>query len=299
MKKALITGYIGIALIAGTYSYIFGETRHKSFIYNFGHGITWPVSMFGSTPEIDGDNPNAFNASYEDVFRSSTKYGLSQGVEISTKSLQFYLYAKGNTSVTQADYDALLSDQSRGADVMLAAVAAVNSNPEIQKQFMEYLDGMSAADIFDEREDIEEDIANLLKDRPIAAVSTQILPEETLEPSELTADEVVAAAAKEAKAISDSDLAARSAEIPLFVDCVTPSSKAERIICSDSPLSSAESEVKGAYFDAQACTDDTTLLNTEQLAWNRDTRDACVDKACLHDAYDKRIQKLKSAGCRQ
>jgi uncharacterized protein YecT (DUF1311 family) len=257
--------------------------------------------MFSSTPEIDGDSPNAFNASYEDVFRSSTKYGLSQGVEISTKLIQFYLYAKGNTSVTQADYDALLSDQSRGADVMLAAVTAVNSNPEIQKQFMEYLDGMSAADIFDEREDIEEDIADLLKDRPITASSAQVLPEEPHAaegPTDASfivpASEQTAIAAPE-PAVAVSSLEAAEAmqqpTIPPSFDCTGAVARVEQMICSNDRLSDLDNRMAVAYAESRRKFGEVPELIASQREWVAQ-RNACTDAMCVENAYDTRLTKL-------
>lgn len=168
MKKALVAGYIGIALMAGTYSYFLGETRHRNFAYNLGRGLAWPVVMFSDTPEVDGDSPDTFNVSYMEVLRSGAENGLGQGVEISTKLAQFYAYAKHNEAVTQADYEALLGDHARGTDVMLAAIAAIQANPDVQEEYMDYLDGMSAADLFDEQEDLQEEITDLLEDRPAA-----------------------------------------------------------------------------------------------------------------------------------
>lgn len=51
LKNKLIFGYIIIAFIFAFYTWIFGDTAHKSFAYNFGGGLVWIIKIF---PELGG-----------------------------------------------------------------------------------------------------------------------------------------------------------------------------------------------------------------------------------------------------
>lgn len=45
MKNYLITGYIVIALICSVYFKVFGATSDRSYPYNLGRALMWPISV--------------------------------------------------------------------------------------------------------------------------------------------------------------------------------------------------------------------------------------------------------------
>lgn len=51
LKNKLIFGYIIVAFLFAFYTWIFGDTAHKSFFYNLGGGLVWIVKIF---PELGG-----------------------------------------------------------------------------------------------------------------------------------------------------------------------------------------------------------------------------------------------------
>lgn len=46
LKQKLIISYIGFGFIFAIYSWMFGDTAHKSFMFNLGQGLVWPAVMF-------------------------------------------------------------------------------------------------------------------------------------------------------------------------------------------------------------------------------------------------------------
>lgn len=48
MKKILIGGYAGIALLFAIYGTLFGAHSHQGFANNLGRAIVWPAILFPS-----------------------------------------------------------------------------------------------------------------------------------------------------------------------------------------------------------------------------------------------------------
>lgn len=46
LKHKLIVAYVFIGIVYGLYSWLFGDTAHRSLAYNFGYGFAWPFVMF-------------------------------------------------------------------------------------------------------------------------------------------------------------------------------------------------------------------------------------------------------------
>ena len=45
-KQKIISAYLFISLLFAIYGWLFGQFKYRSFFYNFGKGIMWPVTMF-------------------------------------------------------------------------------------------------------------------------------------------------------------------------------------------------------------------------------------------------------------
>lgn len=54
IKHIIITLYIIIGIIYTFYSWIYGDTAHKSFFSNLGIGLVWPAAMFPVIGKIIG-----------------------------------------------------------------------------------------------------------------------------------------------------------------------------------------------------------------------------------------------------
>ncbi|HKM15286.1 MAG TPA: hypothetical protein VJY63_05105 [Marinospirillum sp.] len=67
MKQGLIGGYLAITFVVSIFMWLFGEHSYRSYSYNIGKAIVWPVSIFKSYPEIDGDSTLKFVSSYKEV----------------------------------------------------------------------------------------------------------------------------------------------------------------------------------------------------------------------------------------
>ena len=51
-KQKIISAYLFIALLFGTYGWLFGQFKYRGFFYNLGKGIVWPVTMFPALGSI-------------------------------------------------------------------------------------------------------------------------------------------------------------------------------------------------------------------------------------------------------
>lgn len=54
MKVKIIVTYLVIGLFVALYTWLFGDTAHKSFMYNLGGGLVWPAVMFPSLGKVIG-----------------------------------------------------------------------------------------------------------------------------------------------------------------------------------------------------------------------------------------------------
>lgn len=52
IKHMLIAAYVGIGILTGIYSAIWGEYDYKGVAYNMGRGLFWPVVMFPSLGQV-------------------------------------------------------------------------------------------------------------------------------------------------------------------------------------------------------------------------------------------------------
>lgn len=52
LKQRIISTYLFVALLFGTYGWLFGESKYRGFFYNLGKGVVWPVTMFPALGSI-------------------------------------------------------------------------------------------------------------------------------------------------------------------------------------------------------------------------------------------------------
>ena len=76
-------------------------------------------------------------------------------------------------------------------------------------------------------------------------------------------------------------------------DCSKASNSQEKMVCSDRELSRLDVEMSQAYSRARQASADKDALRNEQLVWLKGSFRECPDKACLADAYRKRIALLQ------
>lgn len=75
-------------------------------------------------------------------------------------------------------------------------------------------------------------------------------------------------------------------------DCAKVSTGAERLICNNQQLSSADVKLAQVYQAKRERVADKEQLKSEQIAWRRTVRDACSDVNCMINAYQQRIAEL-------
>jgi hypothetical protein len=68
--------------------------------------------------------------------------------------------------------------------------------------------------------------------------------------------------------------------------------RVEHMICNDAALSRMDWELARAYASAQRNVDDREMLQRLQDGWRFNVRDACPTRACVEDAYARRINDL-------
>lgn len=75
------------------------------------------------------------------------------------------------------------------------------------------------------------------------------------------------------------------------IDCTKAESAAERLICSDNDLLSADYELAYLYRVLQLAATDAQEVKRAQLAWIR-RRNDCKDAQCLSAEYEKRMKEI-------
>ena len=78
-------------------------------------------------------------------------------------------------------------------------------------------------------------------------------------------------------------------------DCTKATSPAERLICSDSDLSKLDVDLNAIFADVRKSATDKKQVRADQLAWMKNSRNACSDKQCMVKAYKQRITDLTSS----
>lgn len=160
MKQGLIGGYLAIAFVCSIFMWLFGEHSYRGYPYNMGKAIVWPISIFKSYPEIDGDSPLKFASSYQKVASSGDLKG-NLAFNEAIGLLAYYFYAEDEPSIRLNDFKELMY-QGAGADLFFRSLI---EKEDIRIKMADYLDGMSFGDIVSERDDIEDDLMDLLEDR--------------------------------------------------------------------------------------------------------------------------------------
>ncbi len=75
--------------------------------------------------------------------------------------------------------------------------------------------------------------------------------------------------------------------------CSKLASVQAKLICGDAELSRADSQLARLYDQKVRTSSNKAKLRADQRAWLRDSRNACVDKACLLRSYQMRIEELQ------
>lgn len=76
-------------------------------------------------------------------------------------------------------------------------------------------------------------------------------------------------------------------------DCAKAATSQERLICEDRELSKFDVELSQAYLQARTKVEDKNKLKSEQLEWFKYSRNSCLDKPCMINAYKSRISELR------
>lgn len=161
MKKGeFFTLYFMIAFITSIYTWMFGEHNYQNYPKNLGHSLVWPVLMFTSYPEIDGQSQLTFANTFDKVVRSGPYEGQIYFSE-SIGLLSFYYYAQENPSVDIDDFNEL-TDNGKISKEFLSSIVDEGS---IRAKVAEHIDEMTMGDVIAEREDAIEDIKDLLSKR--------------------------------------------------------------------------------------------------------------------------------------
>ena len=53
-KSKIISVYLAIGLLYALYGWLFGDNSYKSFAYNLGTGLVWPLMMFPGLGKVVG-----------------------------------------------------------------------------------------------------------------------------------------------------------------------------------------------------------------------------------------------------
>lgn len=131
--------------------------------------MVWPISIFKSYPEIDGGSLLKFASSYQKVANSGDPHGQEMFHE-SIGLLSYYYYAEENPSIKSKDLNELMQ-RNTGASAFFSSLL---ENDAIRLKMADHLDGMTFGDVVSERDDIKEDLVDLLEDRDLCVANKPI-----------------------------------------------------------------------------------------------------------------------------
>lgn len=77
-------------------------------------------------------------------------------------------------------------------------------------------------------------------------------------------------------------------------DCAKATSAVEKLICSESELSTADEELANIYDQARTYSASPQEFKKKQMHWIRADRDPCQTKECIAAAYRNRIEELSA-----
>ena len=75
--------------------------------------------------------------------------------------------------------------------------------------------------------------------------------------------------------------------------CSKLTSVAGQLICGDAELTRADDQLARIYDQKMKTSPNKARLRADQRTWLRDSRNVCVDKACLMRSYQRRIDELQ------
>jgi uncharacterized protein YecT (DUF1311 family) len=153
-------------------------------------------------------------------------------------------------------------------------------------------------------EDIDIEMPKWVKEKNITGMkykSSEPAPEAAPAPAPAAVPETAPAPAPAPAAVPETAPAPAPAPVaavdnspftPSF-DCAKASNGQEKMICADRDLAKLDVQAAQAYAKARERSADKDKLKTEQLNWIKSNLRACSDKACLTEAYKKRISELQ------
>ncbi len=176
MKGKLIGAYLAISFIFGTWSYFFGPYQYRSYAFNLGTGIAWPVTIFKSDPDIDGSSDEAFGKSLQDMARAHPMQSLQIDYALGMISLQ--IHAESDESVDGDQIRGMFNGDARLLNGIFSDMWKINS---LKEELKDRLDGMELSDLINEAEDAKEELLELAEERP--AVKQTPKPAPQVEPA--------------------------------------------------------------------------------------------------------------------
>lgn len=160
MKKLILSMYFSIAVICSLFYWKWGEYSYMNYGYNLGVAAVWPVSLFRSYPEIDGDSAKSFAVTLPKVSAS----GKIQGHVYFYNSIGYlalYEFAKQDESIDKKEIDRLLSS----GEGMNRLFYALIENPEIIEAVREELHGKTFGEIVREEAERKDELNELVINR--------------------------------------------------------------------------------------------------------------------------------------
>jgi hypothetical protein len=161
MKAKLIGGYLVISLIFGAWGYFFGPYQHRSFFYNLGVGITWPITIFKSDPELDGSSEQAMAVSIDEMSRTYPTQILQ--INLALGSIAMLAHVEADESVDGDQIRAMFTPNGKVPDSMFSSMWQIS---RIKAELRDRLDGMEIDDLIEAGEEAQEELLEIAEDRP-------------------------------------------------------------------------------------------------------------------------------------
>lgn len=170
MKGKLIGAYLVISLIFGTWGHFFGPYQHRGFFYNLGVGVTWPITIFKSDPELDGSSDQAFALSLNEMSRAYPAQALRINYAVGMVAMQ--IHAESDESVDGDQIRSMFTPDGKIPESMFSDIWQIH---RLKEELKDRLDGMELDDLLDEAEEAKEELLELAEKRPARQKPEQVV----------------------------------------------------------------------------------------------------------------------------
>lgn len=154
MRK-FVVGYLAVMLVIATFAVFFGEQKGRSFFYNLGRSVIWPVTLvtstvntvgkvFKSATKLDGRTPQGFAVTHLQVMKDlredrEEQWSYSQGFT----DISILYFVKNTPNFSASKYQEMLNKDQAPDSLMRSLI----NDRALQDKIYLFMDGMKYKDV--------------------------------------------------------------------------------------------------------------------------------------------------------